>query len=92
MPMTVETWAGPTKPSIRTLPSSRTSGLAGWRWIAGGRQHVVAEDGEVRRALLRRGADRERGGRRRGLEADGEEHHLAVGFGFAAMRSASRVE
>ncbi len=44
----------------------------------GGREHVVAENREIAEAFRLRLADGDRGRRRGGLEADGEEHHVAA--------------
>ena len=41
---------------------------------------VIAEDGEVADALGLGAHQRQRGGGRRGLEADGEEHDVLVGI------------
>ncbi len=48
--------------------------------MAGGRQYVIAEHGEIRQIELRRLLDDQGCGRSRRLEADGEEHDLAVGM------------
>ena len=86
--MTVETWPGPMKrvePHVGRIedgPDRRDD------------RDVVAEDREVRdRPRPCAPHQRQRGRRRRRLEPDGEEHHVAIGIASApasARRAASR--
>ena len=78
--MTVETWAGPTKPSILIAPKFTHVGALQNVLDRGRREDVIAEDEEVRQTFLLGRQNGHRGRRRRGLKADGEEHHLAVGL------------
>ncbi len=57
----------------------------------GGRQHMIAKNGKIRKAFRLGLADGDGGWRRGRLEADGEEHHLAPGF-CRAILSASSME
>jgi hypothetical protein len=52
---------------------------------------MAAQHAEVLQPFLRGLLDDQRGGRRGGLEADGEEHHLALGC-WRAIFSASAAE
>ncbi len=81
LPITALTCDGPMKPSTRTCPHSRTSGESRMLWIAAGVTHVIAIDAEISQVQPLRLADDVRGRGRRGLEADGEEHHLPVRMG-----------
>ena len=88
VPITVETCAGPTKPSSGTVPSARTSGDFEDVRDRRRRQHVVAEHAEVREPACGRLQDGDRRRRRGGLEADREEHDVAAGI--LARRCAPR--
>ena len=83
VPMTVETWPGPTKPSIAVSGESRIARSAGpiRTWLQ--------KTEKFRTPLLPRAQQRQRGRRRGRLEADGEEDDLALGL---APRELERVE
>ena len=83
MPITVETWPG--RDEAVQLQARRVEDRLQRR----ADRHVVAERGEVLDALGPRAQQRDRGRRRRRLEADREEDHLAVGV---ATRELERVE
>ena len=76
--MIVETCAGPMKPSSGTVPSSRTSGDSRMWVIAAGVSTWLQNTLKLASPAAAACRITTRGGRRRGLEADGEEHHLAV--------------
>ncbi len=81
-PITVDTWPGPMKASRRMSGESRIARMAGMMvtWF---------ENTEKLRMPLGASAhQRESGGRRGGFEADGEEHHVAVGI---VLRQSQRV-
>ena len=74
MPMMVQTCPAARKPCTR-LAGELEHGAHGRR-----HQHVRNQHREVLQAQLRRLHDRHRVGRGGGLEADGEEHDLPLGF------------
>ena len=86
--MTTETCAGPRKPSIATRAELAHCGRFEDRGDRRRGEHVIAEHRKIREALFGGGCNGERGRRRGGLEADGEEDRPR---GPGWLRRASRA-